>query len=192
MTAALKAFLVHGTPLANTTNIMNEFGMIVGIIAIVAVIVADIVVRLVIAPHRRDKWMESLLDSMIEPESAIHDERLFPAAASLDEALSESLVRHFEQSATSRQVLAALAFRTHGMRESEVQQTVNGFLAQKRKRELPAAVVRKVVMILMGADLAALRNGKLQLTTAGKRLHALLEVRSSEALPSAAFASPSA
>lgn len=170
---------------------MNEFGIIVGIIAIVAVIVADIIIRLVIAPHRRDKWMESLLDSMIEPESAIRDERLFPTAACVDEELGESLVRHFEQSAISRQVLAALAVRTDGMHESEVQQAVNGMLAQERKRELPTAVVSKIVMILMGANLAARRQGKLQLTIAGKRLHALLEVRSSEALPSAAFASPS-
>lgn len=170
---------------------MNEFGIIVGIIAIVAV-AADIIVRLVIAPHRRDKWTESLLDSMIEPEPAVRDERLFPTAACVDEALGESLVRHFEQSATSRQVLAVLAFRTGGMHESEVQQAVNGMLAQERKRELPAAVVRKVMMLLMGANLAALRQGNLQLTTAGKRLHALLEVRSTEALPAAAFASPSA
>jgi len=170
---------------------MNEFGIILGVIAIVAVVAADIVVRLVIAPHRLDKWIESLLDSMIEPESAVRDERL-PVAACLDEVLGESLLRHFEQSATSRQVLAALAFRPNGMHESEVQQTVNGFLAQKHKRELPAAVVRKVVMSLMEADLTALRKGKLQLTTAGNRLYALLEVRSGEASPSPAFASPSA
>lgn len=171
---------------------MNEFGIIVGIIAIVAVIAADIIVRLVIAPHRRDKWTESLLDSMIEPESAVRDGRLFPTAACMDEALGESLVRHFEQSAISRHVLAALAFRTDGMHESEVQRAVNGMLAQERKRELPTLAVRKVVMILMGADLAALRQGKFQLTTPGKRLHALLEARSTEALPLAAFASPSA
>jgi hypothetical protein len=70
--------------------------------------------------HRRDKWTESLLDSMIEPEAAVRDGRLFPTAACLDEALGESLVRHFEQSAIARHVLATLAFRTDGMHEAEV------------------------------------------------------------------------
>lgn len=168
---------------------MNEFGIIVGIIAIVAVIAADIIVRLVIAPHRRDKWTESLLDSMIESESAVWIAPPFPALAGLDDGLSESLLRHFEQSATSRQVLAALAFRTGGMHESEVHAVVNRQLIRLRKRELPASVVRRVVMILMGADLAVLRQGRLELTTAGKRLHALLGVRSAEVLPAAPFAS---
>jgi hypothetical protein len=171
---------------------MNEFGVIVGVIAIVAVIGADIIVRLVIAPYRRDKWLESLLDSMIEQGSAGRAAPVFPVAASLDEALRESLLRHFEQSATSRHVLAALAFRTDGTYESEVLAVVNRQLARLRKRELPASVVRKVVMILMGADLAVLRQGRLELTTAGKRLHALLEVRSASPLPAPAFASPSA
>lgn len=171
---------------------MNEFGVIVGVIAIVAVIAADIIVRLVIAPHRRDKWIESLLDSMIESGDAVRTVPAFPTPASLDEALGESLLRHFEQSATSRHVLAALAFRTDGTHESEVLAVVNRQLSQLHKRELPAAVVRKVVMIQMGAHLAALRQGRLELTTAGKRLHALLEVRSASPLPTPAFASPSA
>jgi hypothetical protein len=73
-----------------------------------------------------------------------------------------------------------------------VQQAGNRKPTQERKRELPTSVLRKAMMILMGANLAVLRQGKLQLTTAGKRLHALLELRSTDALPAAAFASPSA
>lgn len=163
--------------------------MLIGVIALVAVVAADILVRLVIAPHRRDRWTESLLDSMIESKADAREQPILPAAASLDDALGESLVRHFEQSATSRQVLAALAFRAGGTHESEVLTVVNQQLARSRRRELPAAVVRKVMMILMGADLAALRQGRLELTVAGKRLHALLEVRAADGLPSAAFAS---
>lgn len=170
---------------------MSEVGIILGIIAI-AVVSADIIVRLWIAPHRRDKWTESLLDSMIESESADRVGQVLPATACLDDVLGESLLRHFEQSATSRHVLAALAFRSDGMPESEVLAVVNRALASSRKRELPIAVVRKVVMILMGADLAALRQGRFKLTVAGKRLHALLEVRSAGLLPSYAFASLSA
>lgn len=168
---------------------MNEFTVLVGVIALVAVVTADILVRLVIAPHRRDRWTESLLDSMIESKANRQSKEVLPAAASLDEALGESLVRHFEQSATSRQVLAALAFREGGTHESDVLAAVNRQLARSRKRELPATAVRKVLMILMGADLAALRQGRLELTVAGKRLHSLLEVRSADTLPSAAFAS---
>lgn len=169
---------------------MNEFGVIVGIVVLVAVVVADIIIRLVIAPHRRDQWTLSLLDSLIESAPAARNARSLPAAAGMDEVLGESLLLHFEQSATSRKVLAALASHAEGLHESEVQTAVNGLLTRERKRELPVAVVRKIVMILMGADLAALRRGRLELTVAGKRLHALLEVRSTDGLPSAAFASP--
>lgn len=192
VTACTKCFRNPWHTVRYVTIIMNEVGVIIGVTAIIVMIAAATIVRLVAAPHPRVEWMESLLDSMIGPGSAVRNERLFPSAACLDEALGESLVRHFEQSAISRHVLAALAFRNDGMHEAKVQQVVNARLAQERKRELPTAVVRKVVMILMGANLVTLRQGKLQLTTAGKRLHALLEVRETEVLPSTAFASPSA
>jgi hypothetical protein len=171
---------------------MNDFGLMVGIFSLFAVIAAGIIARLVVTPYRRSKWVERLLDNMIEPASVARAGPRFLAAALMDDALGESLVRHFEQSALSRQVLTTLAFRTDGMHTSEIRQALNKMLAQERKRELPASVVRRVVMILMGANLATLRQRKLQLTTAGRRLHALLQVRSTSALPSPAFASPSA
>ena len=169
---------------------MSEVGIILGIIAILTVAMIDIIVRLVIAPRRRDKFLENLLESMTEPEPADQMSRAPHASAALNDSLAESLLRHFEQSATSRHVLAALTSRTSGMHESEVLAAVNRELAHLRKRELPAAVVRKVVMILMGADLAALSQGRLELTTAGKRLHALLQVRSTDGTPATVFASP--
>ena len=49
---------------------MNEVEIILGIVAIVVVAVADIVVRLRIAPRRRDKFLEDLLESMTGPEPA--------------------------------------------------------------------------------------------------------------------------
>lgn len=182
--------MAGGTRLAKNRTIMSEVGIILGIIAIVAVAMLDIIVRLVITPHRRDKYLEGLLESMTEAEPADQVSRAPHASAALDDSLAESLLRHFEQSATSRHVLAALTTRTGGMHESEVLAAVNHELASLRKRELPAAVVRKVVMILMGADLAALRQGRLELTTAGKRLNALLQVRSTELTPAPAFVSP--
>lgn len=169
---------------------MNDIGIILGIIAIVAVVMLDIIVKLVVAPRRRDKYVESLLDSMTEVEPAGQTARAPHASAAVDDLLAESLLRHFEQSATSRHVLAALTAATGGLPESEVVTAVNRELAHLRKRELPAAVVRKVVMILMGADLAALRQGRFELTTAGKRLHALLQTRATETAPASAFVSP--
>lgn len=48
-------FQTHGTLLFISTNSMSEFGVIVATIAIISVIVVDSIVKLVTAPHRRDK-----------------------------------------------------------------------------------------------------------------------------------------
>lgn len=168
---------------------MSEVGIILGIVAIV-VVALDIIARLIIAPRSRDKFLENLLESMTEPEPAEQRERVPQSSMRLDDSLAESLIRHFELSATSRHVLAALALRTEGMSEPEVLSAVNHHLARQRRRELPAAVVRKIVMILMGADLTALRQGRLEITNAGRHLHTILHARSSGAAPASAFASP--
>ena len=76
------------------------------------------------------------------------------------------------------------------MSESEVLSVVNRQLARQRKRELPPAAMRKVVMILMAADLAALRQGKLEITKAGRQLITLLDAHTTDASPAVAFASP--
>lgn len=168
---------------------MSEAGVILVVIAIVAVVAMDIIVRLVIAPHRRDKYLEDLFDSLTEAEPMDQMSRDPHASAALDDSLAESLLRHFEQSATSRHVLAALSSQSDGMRESELLAAVNRELAHSRKRELPAGVVRRVMMILMGADLTALREGRLELTTTGRRLHALLQARSPARALAPAFVS---
>lgn len=178
-----------GTRLAKNGSIMSEVGIILGIVVIVAVAVADIIVRLRIAPRRRDKFLEDLLESMTEPGPADHMSLVNRAQIVLDDSLVESLLRHFELSATSRHVLAALALRSEGMSEPELLSAVNHQLARQRRRELPAAVVRRIVMILMGADLTALRQGRLEITNAGRHLHTILQARSTAA-PVSAFASP--
>lgn len=186
----LEAPYGSGTQLAENGSIMNDTGIILCFIAIVAVALLDIIVRLVVAPRRRDKYVESLLDSMTEVEPSDQRSRAPRASAVLDDSLGEGLLRHFEQSSTSRHVLSALSSRQCGMHESEVLAAVNRELAHLRKQQLPPAVVRKVVMILMGADLAALRQGRLELTIPGKRLNALLKVRLTGAMPTDAFVSP--
>lgn len=49
---------------------MSEVGIILGIVALVVVAAADTIVRLRIAPRRRNKFLEDLLESMSEPEPA--------------------------------------------------------------------------------------------------------------------------
>lgn len=169
---------------------MIEVGIILGVVVIVVVVTADIIVRLRIAPRRRDKFLEDLLESMTEPEPAQQTERKPQTSMGLEDSLVESLIRHFELSATSRHILVALAVRTEGMSEPEVLTAVNHQLARQRRRELPAAVVRKIVMNLMGADLTALRQGKLEITNAGRQLYAILQARSTDEAPAPAFASP--
>ena len=49
---------------------MNDTGIVLCIVAIAA-IAADVIVRLVIAPRRGEKFMEELLDCIVEPEPEI-------------------------------------------------------------------------------------------------------------------------
>jgi len=178
-----------GTRLACNQSIMSKIEIILTLTVIV-VVTLDTIVRLVVVPHRRDKFVETLLDSMTEPEPPDQTARLPHASAALDDSLAESLLRHFEHSATSRRVLAAFTLESDGMRESEILSAVNRKLVHVRKRELPAAVVRRALIILIRANLAELNGERLELTTSGKRLHALLEVRSTGAMPAPAFVSP--
>ena len=171
-------------------NIMNEFGTIIAIAVIVCVVAADILVRLVIAPHWRDRFLEELMDNLVEPEPSVvtDGESQFTL---LDETINESLLRHFEQSVTSRKVLDALADKPGALREHEVVAVLNRQLADGHKRPLPTAVVRRIVMILMGSNLVRLHRGRLEITEAGKRLGALLHARTMQRnVAGSAFVSP--
>ncbi len=156
---------------------MIGFGLIIGVVALAVVIVVDIVVRLVVAPHRHDQWTASLLDSLIEPAADEQQNRNFPVGAAMDETLCESLLLHFEQSVASRQILAVLAEPGGGLLEAELQGTVNRQLRGRRRRELPVPALRQVTLILKRAGLVASQRGRWELTIAGKRLQALLEAR---------------
>ena len=168
---------------------MNEPIIILCVFAIV-VVVADAVVRLVLAPRRRDRFLEGLMDSLIAAGGATQDPKAGPADAIPIEQLSDNLFRHFEQSATSRSVLEVLAIRNEGLNETGIVEAVNHGLAQKQNRELPQAVVRKIIMVLLRADMIALRQGSLRLTDAGRQLNALLQTRAARSRPSLAFVSP--
>lgn len=170
---------------------MSEVLIILSTIVIIAaVIVLSVMARQALAPLRRDSYLISLFGSIAEADSANQMSQAPHTSVSVDDSLAESLLRHFEQSLTSRYVLMVLTSATNGMQESELLVAVNRQLSRLRKRKLPAAVVRKVAMILMGANLAALHQGKLKLTVAGRRLHALLQVRSEMQTGAPAFVSP--
>jgi hypothetical protein len=49
---------------------MNDTGIVLCVVAS-ASMAADVIVRLVIAPRRREKFMEELLDCIVEPEAEI-------------------------------------------------------------------------------------------------------------------------
>ncbi len=143
-----------------------------------------------LAPRRRDLFLEGLMDTLIEANAATQDTKPGHVEAISIEQLSGNLFRHFERSTISRNVLEVLATRDEGLNETGLLEAVNHGLAQKQKCELPQTVIRKVVMILEGADMIALRQGNLRLTDAGRQLNALLQTRATSGRPAAAFVSP--
>jgi hypothetical protein len=142
-------------------------------IAIAAVIVIgiDIVVRLRIAPRRRDAFYKAL----IEMGAGMRTER---RAWRVDEeqlSIARALLQVFQESFTSRQVIAALAKAPDGLEGKELEQHVREAAVQKWNRPLSINAIRRVIMILMGANLVDLRDGKFAMTGVGWSLHAKLE-----------------
>lgn len=156
----------------------------------ILVVVADAIARLVVAPRRRDTFLEGLMDTLIETDAPTQGTVTAPADATSIEQLGENLLRHFEQSAISRSVLEVLAFRDEGLNEIGIVEAVNHALAKEHKRELPHTVIRKIMMVLMRANMVALRQGSLRLTDAGRQLNALLQTRATSSPPPLAFVSP--
>ncbi len=160
---------------------MNKTELFVCLLA-VGLIACDLLVRLRTHRHRKDRFIESLFDTLLQPallpQSSTKSPVPKPANLPTPESLAENLLRHFQQSAVSRLVLRILALQQGGAAEAGLLAEVNQHLVQTGKRALPPAVVRRVVMILMGADLVALNQGRLEITNAGRQLNTLLEARS--------------
>ncbi len=155
-------------------ELMNTLEIIL-VLSVAAVVAVDIALRVVIAPHRKDKLVEELLDSLHEPcpEGAFVIEpklTLFPS-----DGLRHALLKHFMQSALSCQVVEVLAGCGSGMNETEIARAVNARQTERDKRTMPEVAFRRVIMILMGADFVVLRRGVLSLTDLGRRLHKVLE-----------------
>jgi hypothetical protein len=171
-------------------SVMNNYDNIIGGIALILVVVAGTGLRLWIEPRRRPHFIARLWGHIAQSAESECDGQPGRPAATVDETLSECLVRHFESSSASRQLLAMLADRSDGMAKLELIAVLNEERLRARKQELPAGVVRKILFILMGANLARSRQGKLHITEAGRLLHALLKRRAIAAKETPAFASP--
>jgi len=152
-----------------------------------AAVVADVIARLIVAPNRKDRHYEELLESLVEPDPPAHAAAVDPSDPALAR-ISENLLRHFGHLAASRRILDALATEGGRMSESGVLAAVNGRLQAARKPPLPPSAARKVIRILERADFVALRDGILHITDAGRQLHSLLSLRRQEIAPEPAMA----
>lgn len=133
--------------------------------AAIAVVGLDIFVRLYRAPGRRDGFYRSLLET-----SEGVPQRGDVAGGADDASLGPALLEFFRQSFTSRHLANALAGAGGSMTGSELEKQVATEIAAKWNREMPINAIRRVIMILLGANLVEQRGDKLALTEAGWRL----------------------
>lgn len=156
-----------------------ELAVTIGI-SIIAILVAglDLVMRLIVAPRRRERFVSALLDQLVEP--ATEGE---PAAVPARD-INECLLRHFEKSVTSRAILSALA-NEGGMSQRDLHHRLNHALSESGKPALPLEVARRVATILLNAGLVGVDRGVLRLTELGKDLNSVLRGRCESGLKSA-------
>jgi hypothetical protein len=145
-------------------------------LALVAIIVIgiDIVVRLRIAPNRKQEFYRAL----IEMGAGMNAERPRKPRVTADDeqiSLSQALLQVFQQSFTSRQVIVALATAPGGLAGKELEESVTEAAVKKWNRELSLNAIRRVILILMGANLVDLRQGKFAMTETGWSLHSRLK-----------------
>lgn len=139
-------------------------------------VAADIIVRLVLLPARREKFLRELLDHLVESEAETEPAGRAEAAPFPAGDLHECLLRYFEKSGTSREILNTLA-GCDGLTQRELASALNRALAAKGKTPLPLAVTRRVVLTLVHAGLLELDRSVLQITRPGQNLIQLLQTR---------------
>lgn len=151
---------------------------IVLVVALAIVVVgADIVLRLVVAPRRREAFINELLDCFAAPsaesEPAASAHVLGPSAPDL----TECLLRHFERSSISKQILVKLAEGEQGLGQRELSAMLNRSQADRNKPALPLSVARRVAITLLHAGLIGVEAGTLRITNPGRQLNHLLQLR---------------
>ncbi|HYG23913.1 MAG TPA: hypothetical protein VEH04_14110 [Verrucomicrobiae bacterium] len=132
----------------------------------------DIIIRLVIAARQRDKMIRDVLDTMTEPESVTSIQT--PAGASIN-GLGIHLLRYFQQSTASRDVLSVLAEAPEVMTERAHVNAVDHLRRERKKGELPSAAILNGARILRGARLAEHLGSGVQVTDAGRQLNEAIQ-----------------
>lgn len=158
---------------------MNSFDpTAMTVIAVFGIIIVgiDVYVRLKTAPERKDRFIRSLLDQLLEPaaEPQLAAEKLSAPVPALD--LRECLLRHFERSSTSREILRALSGDME-LNQKDLVVHLNKVMDERGKPPLPLEVARRVAMILLHAGFIAVDRGALRITEAGRELDSLLHGR---------------
>lgn len=138
------------------------------IIIAIAVVALDIVVRVYAARGRRDWFYKALLE--MQQGIASRDRKSTPRRVAADDLLSDALLAFFRQSFTSRQIMAALADSIDGIEGKQLEEKIAAHVAGKWNRQLSINAIRRVIMILMGANLVDLQSGKFALTDLGWKL----------------------
>ena len=153
-----------------------ELTIIVVVTIAILVAAADIIVRLILLPARKDKLIRELLDNLVEVD-ANTESLASPKDGALPAGdLQECLLRHFERSRTSRQILNALA-KGEPLSQGDLLSVINRTLADKGRAPLPLNVARRVAINLLHAGLLEVRNGGLRITKLGQSLNLLLQTR---------------
>jgi hypothetical protein len=147
----------------------------------IAIVAADVIIRLVILPARKDQFIAELLDHLMSPcpgEKNSPDESVATPSTS---DLEECLLRHFEKSVTSHQILSMLAVHD-GLTQKDLVTALNRASDQRRRPRLPLAVVRRVAVILLRAGLIEVEQGLLRITEVGRELHSIFQNRKEASL----------
>lgn len=157
------------------------------VIVIFAMIIAaiDIYVRIKTAPERKDRFIRGLLDQLLEPsaEPQLAAEKVTADSPAPD--LKECLLRHFEKSSTSREILRALS-REEALNQKDLVLQLNKVLDARGKPPLPFDVARRVATILLHAGFIVVDRGALRVTDTGRELDLLLRGRQETRLMNAA------
>jgi hypothetical protein len=148
------------------------------ILTIAIIVVAiDILVRVRVAPRGRDAFYKAL----IEMGAGMPSERRLSPMDEEQLSLARALLQVFQESFASRQVITALAKAPDGLNGKQLEDHVRDVAVQKYNRPLSINAIRRVVMILMGANIVDLRDGKFGMTGVGWTLHSRLETETAPA-----------
>lgn len=99
-----------------------------------------------------------------------------PATPEEDELL-DNLLRFFELSSSSRALLRILSSAEERMSYADLTAALNEALARKKRTPLPEHAVRAVIMNLVGAYLAEVKDDSVSATPAGKKVVSLITER---------------